>query len=263
MVDFEFKPCYNIEDLRALVKVLRSEGGCPWDREQTHESVRRDFIEEVYEVVEAIDEKSPEHLREELGDVLFQVAFHAEMEEEKGGFDLNSVADGVVKKLILRHPHVFGEVKVSGSDEVLKNWDDIKRREKSQKTAADAMDSVARSLPALWRAEKVSKKAAKAGFDWDGAEPVCDKLEEELGELRAALGGKGDIKEELGDLLFTAVNIARKLKIDPEEALNASTDKFISRFSKMETSALSAGKELGRLSHEEQNELWENSKKVI
>lgn len=263
MVDFEFKPCYNVEDLRALVKALRSEGGCPWDREQTHESIRRDFIEEVCEAVEAINEGNTEHLREELGDVLFQVAFHAELEEEKGNYDLDSVADGVVKKLILRHPHVFGEVTVSGADEVLKNWDDIKRKEKSQSTAAEAMDSVARTLPALWRAEKVSKKAAKAGFDWEKPGDIADKLREELRELEAALSGEGDVFEEVGDILFTAANIARKLKIDPEEALNAASDKFIKRFSKTEAAAIEAGRDLKELSPDEQNQLWERAKKSI
>ena len=263
MVDFEFKPCYNVEDLRALVKALRSEGGCPWDREQTHESIRRDFIEEVCEAVEAINERNIEHLREELGDVLFQVAFHAELEEEKGNFDLDSVADGVVKKLILRHPHVFGEVTVSGSEEVLKNWDEIKRKEKNQSTVSEAMDSVARTLPALWRAEKVSKKAAKAGFDWERAGDIADKLREETGELEAALSGDGDVFEEVGDILFTAANIARKLRIDPEEALNAASEKFIARFSKMEAAALKAGKELRELTPEAQNDLWESAKRSI
>ena len=260
MVDFEFKECYNVEDLRALTKVLRSKDGCPWDMEQTHESVRRDFIEEVYEVVEAIDEKSPEHLKEELGDVLFQVCFHADMEEEAGRFSLDDVADAVTKKLILRHPHVFGDVEAKTSSEVLSNWDDIKRKEKHQATVTDAMNAVARSLPATWRSEKVSKKAAKVGFDWDFAGDVVAKLREETDELERALHGDGDVFEELGDILASAVNIARKLKIDPEEALNASTDKFISRFSKMEGAALSRGENLKDLSPRELDRLWEDAK---
>ena len=159
MVDFQYKDSYDVNDLVEIVRILRSPGGCPWDAEQTHESIRRDFLEETYEVAEAIDEGSTEHLKEELGDVLLQVALHTRMEEEQGNFNLNDVADGVCKKLIYRHPHVFGDVSVSGTGEVLTNWDALKRKEKHQATHTDALNSVARSLPALWRAEKVQKKA--------------------------------------------------------------------------------------------------------
>lgn len=260
MVDFEFKPCYNIEDLRKLVKVLRSDEGCPWDRVQTHRSIRRDFIEEVYEAAEAIDEGSAEHLKEELGDVLLQVIFHADIEEDAGRFTLDDAADGVVKKLILRHPHVFGDVEADTPEEVLSNWDDIKRREKHQATVTEAMEAVAKSLPATWRSEKVGKKAAKAGFDWDFAGDVVEKLREETDELEAALRGEGDVKEELGDVLASAVNIARKLKIDPEEALNSSTDKFISRFGRIEAAAAARGKALRELTPAEWDRLWEAAK---
>ena len=166
MVDFQYKEFYDINDLREIVRILRAPGGCPWDAEQTHTSIRRNFLEEAYEAVEAIDEGSPEHLQEELGDVLLQVVLHARMEEEAGNFDLNGVADGICKKLIYRHPHVFGDVQVSGTGEVLSNWEELKRKEKGQATDTDALSAVARSLPALWRAEKVQKKAKKAGFDW-------------------------------------------------------------------------------------------------
>ena len=161
MIDFEKKSSYGVEDLREIVRILRAPGGCPWDREQDHHSIRRNLLEEAYEAAEAIDEGNPEHLQEELGDVLLQVVFHARMEEEQGGFDLDDVADGICKKLIYRHPHVFGDVTVSGSGEVLQNWEELKKREKHQTTAADSVDSVARSLPGLWRAEKIQKKAAK------------------------------------------------------------------------------------------------------
>ena len=166
MVDFEYKKYYNINDFRNIIAILRGENGCPWDREQTHASIRRNLLEEAYEVCEAIDENDPEHLREELGDLLMQVIFHARIEEEAGRFNLDDVADGACKKLINRHPHVFGDLEVKDSRQVLQNWDNIKRVEKSQKTTASAMDDVARSLPALWRSEKMQNKARKVGFDW-------------------------------------------------------------------------------------------------
>ena len=240
--------------------LLRRPGGCPWDREQTHESIRRNFIEEAYEAVEAIDEKSPAHLQEELGDVLLQVVFHAQMEREQGGFSLDDVADGVCKKLILRHPHVFGDVRVADSAQVLTNWDAIKRVEKDQKTVTDSLNAVARSLPALWRAEKVQKKAAKAGFDWPDISGALDKLEEELAELRQALQSGEGVEDELGDVLFSAVNAARFAGVDPEQALTGSTDKFIRRFSGLEQAALTAGRKLEDMTLDEMEDLYQNEK---
>lgn len=262
MIDFVYKSSYDVQDLRHIVKILRGEGGCPWDREQTHESIRREFIEEVYEVVEAIDEKSPEHLKEELGDVMLQVVFHASIEEDAGHYDLDAVADGVSKKLILRHPHVFGDVSVADSAEVLNNWDRIKRVEKHQATVTDAMESVAKSLPALWRAEKIQKKAAKAGFDWDSPDGALDKIEEETAELREALSAGGDIAGEMGDVLFSCVNAARLMKLDPEEVLRAASDKFIARFSIMESMAAESGKSLEGMTPEEMDKLWDEAKSV-
>lgn len=262
MIDFEYKTTYDVSDLRHIVKILRGEGGCPWDREQTHESIRREFIEEVYEVVEAIDEGSPEHLKEELGDVLLQVVFHASLEEDAGRYDLDAVADGVCKKLILRHPHVFGDVSVADSAEVLQNWDKIKRVEKHQATVTSSLESVAKSLPALWRAEKIQKKAAKAGFDWDSIAGALDKIDEEAAELRDAVVSGSGACEELGDLLFSCVNVARFLKADPEEALRSACDKFISRFSKMEALAASRGKKPEELDLSELDKLWEEVKSI-
>lgn len=259
MVDFEGKEYYNVYDLKEIIRLLRSEGGCPWDREQTHESIRRNFVEEAYEAVEAIDEKSTEHLKEELGDVLMQVIFHAQMEEETGSFDLDDVADGTCKKLIYRHPHVFGSVHVENSDEVLVNWDALKRVEKDQETVADTLDSVARSLPGLWRAEKVQKKAAKVGFDWKEVDGALDKLEEELRELREAIKTGQGAAEELGDLIFSAVNVARFIKADPEEAVNNTTDKFIERFRRLEEAAESRGG-IENMPFEEQDKLYEEVK---
>ena len=254
------KDKYDVYDLEKIVDLLRRPGGCPWDREQTHESIRRNFIEEAYEAVEAIDEKSPAHLQEELGDVLLQVVFHAQMEREQGGFSLDDVADGVCKKLILRHPHVFGDVRVADSAQVLTNWDAIKRVEKDQKTVTDSLNAVARSLPALWRAEKVQKKAAKAGFDWPDISGALDKLEEELAELRQALQSGEGVEDELGDVLFSAVNAARFAGVDPEQALTGSTDKFIRRFSGLEQAALTAGRKLEDMTLDEMEDLYQNEK---
>lgn len=262
MVDFEYKSEYDIQDFRRIIEVLRSPEGCPWDIKQTHESIRRNFLEEAYEVCEAIDDNDTEHLREELGDVLMQVIFHSRIEEEKGVFDLDDVADTAVKKLIFRHPHVFGDVSVSGSEEVLKNWDELKRREKAQTTVTKTMDDVAKSLPSLWRAEKVQKKAHKAGFDWPDISGALDKLSEELEELKQAIAknDKQNTEEELGDLLFSAVNVARFAGVDPETALHGSCEKFINRFSFIENKATDLEKSLGDMSLEEMEELYQLSK---
>ena len=192
MVDFERKEKYNFNDLLRIMEILRAPDGCMWDREQDHQSIRQNFIEETYEVCEAIDEQDTEHLKEELGDVLLQVVFHAQMEKEKGVFDIEDVADGVCKKLIFRHPHIFGTVEVASSEEILRNWDELKRKEKHQKTDTSALESVAKSLPGLIRAAKLQKKAAKVGFDWDGPQGALDKVAEELDEVRRAAQGDGD-----------------------------------------------------------------------
>lgn len=258
MVDFQYKDSYDVNDLVEIVRILRSPGGCPWDAEQTHESIRRDFLEETYEVAEAIDEGSTEHLKEELGDVLLLVALHTRIEEEQGNFNLNDVADGVCKKLIYRHPHVFGDVSVSGTGEVLTNWDALKRKEKHQATHTDALNSVARSLPALWRAEKVQKKAKKAGFDWPDVSGALDKLSEELTEFKAAVAENSNVEEELGDLLFSAVNAARFVKVDPETALQKATEKFIARFRRVEE--LAGDRPMEDMDLAELDKLWEQAK---
>ena len=262
MVDFQYKDSYNVQDLEEIVRILRAPGGCPWDAEQTHASIRRNFLEEAYEVVEAIDEQNPEHLKEELGDVLLQVLFHARMEQEAGRFGLDDVADGICKKLIFRHPHVFGDVAVSGTGEVLTNWEELKRKEKGQATNTDALEAVARSLPALWRAEKVQKKAKKAGFDWPDISGALDKLSEELSELKQAVAQGTNVEEELGDLLFSAVNVSRFLKADPEDALNGATDKFIGRFRKVEAQAAAQGRSMEGMTLEELDKLWECAKET-
>ena len=236
---FLFKPTYTVDDLVEIMRILRSEDGCPWDREQTHESIRKNFIEETYEAIEAINKQDSHLLCEELGDVLMQVVFHAQMEAEKQVFDFSDVADGVCKKLIERHPHVFGEVEVHSSDEVLRNWEQIKSASKSRKTVTDKMQSVPRELPALMRADKIQRQAAKVGFDWDELSDAAKKISEEETELSAAIAAndRANTVEELGDLLFAVVNVARKLDIDPEEALTKATDKFQTRFTAVEALA--------------------------
>ena len=260
MIDFVRKNSYDLKDLEKIVSILRAPGGCPWDAEQDHKSLRRALLEESCEVIEAINEEDPDHLKEELGDVLLQVVFHADIEREEGRFDLTAVADGVSKKLLFRHPHVFGDVEVADSAEVLVNWDALKRQEKDQETYTDTLTAVAKSLPALWRAEKVQKKAKKAGFDWPDCTGAVDKLSEELDELKEAIAQGSNMEEELGDLLFSVVNVSRFLKADPEEALNTATEKFISRFAKVERMALSQGKDMAQMSLEELDKLWEQAK---
>lgn len=242
-MDFQQKPKYGFEDLLQIMKMLRAPGGCPWDREQTHKSIRQNFIEETYEVIEAIDTEDRELLKEELGDVLLQVVFHSEMESEVGSFDINDVCDGICKKLIVRHPHIFADVKADTTDEVLSNWDKIKMQTKSQKTQSDAMDSVSKSLPSLMRSEKLQKKAAKVGFDWPDVSGALQKVEEETQELKKAIedGDKKGMEEELGDLLFSVVNVSRFLKVDSEEALYHACDKFTNRFRMVEVLAKERG----------------------
>ena len=260
MVDFERKEKYNFNDLLRIMEILRAPDGCMWDREQDHQSIRRNFIEETYEVCEAIDEQDTEHLKEELGDVLLQVVFHTQMEKEKGVFDIGDVADGICKKLIYRHPHIFGSVEVGSSEEILRNWDELKRKEKHQETDTSALESVAKSLPGLIRAEKLQKKAAKVGFDWENAQGALEKVEEELGEVKQAMAGSGDPEEEIGDLLFAAVNVARHLKVDPEGAMEKTCNKFIRRFADMEQQAKEENKVLSDLPLAELDALWNRSK---
>lgn len=237
MVDFERKDRYDLNDLLQVMVLLRSPGGCPWDREQDHHSIRRNMLEEAYEAAEAIDQEDPAHLKEELGDVLLQVVFHACMAQEAGQFDFSDVVDGVTQKLVFRHPHVFGGQSAEDSAGALSTWDAQKRVEKDQRTTGDAMDAVARSLPALMRAEKVQSKAAKAGFDWPGVGPALDKLTEELEELKTAVQEGTNVEEELGDLLFAAAKVGRFAGVDSELALHAACEKFIRRFRRVETLA--------------------------
>ncbi|HHT54099.1 MAG TPA: nucleoside triphosphate pyrophosphohydrolase [Clostridiales bacterium] len=251
---------YGTEDLRLLVELLRSEGGCPWDREQTHQSIRAGLIEETYEVVEAIDKDDPSLMCEELGDLLLQVIFHTQIETEGGNFTLGDVTDNVCRKLIHRHPHVFGDLRVGSTDEVLANWDRIKSEEKCRLTITDKLRAVPAALPALMRAVKVGKRASCLDFPDAGA--VMDKIHEETDELSAAIAS-GDtewIDEELGDLLLTVSSLARKIDIDPEAALNRATDKFIDRFERVENKARQAGLDINKTKMTELDKIWNKIK---
>lgn len=264
-VDFEIKDKYNIDDLIQLVKVLRAPNGCPWDREQTHESIKKNFIEETYEVIEAINKKDLDSLKEELGDVLLQVALHSEMERENGTFDFNDVANDICQKLVIRHPHVFGELSASNEKEAVQNWDDVKLKTKGMKKQSDSMIKVPREFPALMRAQKIQQKAAKAGFDWDDRNGAVDKLFEEINELQEALskGSKSEIEDEFGDVLFSCVNISRFIDVDSEEALTGATDKFMNRFIEVERLAQEQGIDMKKSSIEELDKLWDKAKIII
>lgn len=261
-MDFEFKSEYNLDDLISIMRILRSPNGCPWDKVQTHKSIRDNFIEETYEAVEAIDTEDSVLLKEELGDVLMQIIFHTLMEEEQGRFNFDSVCDGVCKKLIIRHPHIFSDTTAETPEEVLKNWDNIKMEEKSQATFSDSVDSVAKSLPSLIRAQKVQKRASKAGMDFPSIDDAFDKISEETEELKQAVSSndKDKLSDELGDLLFSVVNVARFLKVDSEHALYDATDKFATRFRKVETLCTERGIDMKTADISLIDSLWEEVK---
>ena len=246
-----------IDRLKQIVERLRSPDGCPWDREQTHASLKPHIIEECYELIDAIDDQDDQGMQEELGDVLLQVVLHAQMASEEGRFDFDSVAEVISEKLIHRHPHVFGDTKLATSDAVLKQWDAIKRGEKTDRESA--LDGVPRDLPGLAKAQKMQSKAGRAGFDWPDAEGSLEKVKEEIREIEQA--GTGEkLAEELGDLLFSVVNFARKSKLDAEELLQAANRKFSDRFRKMETLAASRGLNFSSLTLSEMDQLWNEVK---
>lgn len=260
MVNFTRKPRYGYEDLLEIIRLLRSPEGCPWDKVQTHASIRRGLLEEAYEAAEAIDLDDAGLLQEELGDVMMQVVFHADIEKDRGRFTMDDVVDGVVKKLLYRHPHVFGSAHEDSPESVLISWDQLKRAEKGQATTGEAMEAVARSLPGLWRAEKLQKKAADAGFDWPDISGALSKLEEEVRELRQAVETGRGVEEELGDVLFAAVKVGRFAGIDPEEAVAGTCEKFIHRFRAVEDGAREQGRTLEDMPLEEMTRLWNRAK---
>ena len=252
----------DVSRLREIVARLRAPGGCPWDREQTHASLRAALVEECYETIEAIEKMDDANLREELGDLLLHVVMHARMAEERGAFNFKDVVETVCDKLIRRHPHVFGSVQATGSAQVIQQWESIKRAEKG--APSSVMDDLPSAFPALLLAQNVQKKAARVGFDWDEVSQVIDKVEEEVGELREAISGEGKeiIEEELGDLFFSVVNLARKLDADAEMTLAAATRKFMNRFRALEAEIVADGGKIEQTSAQDMNALWEKNKQV-
>ena len=246
-----------LEQLLRIMARLRAPDGCPWDREQSHATLRQSVIEEAYEVAAAINYGDDANLREELGDLLLQVVFHAQMASERGDWNFDTVASGIVEKLVRRHPHVFGSENASDSAAVLTRWEEIKRAEKGTTAAASALDGVSEGLPSLMRAKKVQKKAAKVGFDWSELPPVVAKVREEIAEVEGALGDADKVEEEIGDLLFAVVNLARKLKVDGEVAVQRATDKFATRFRQVESIARERGLALEKMTLAEMDEIWD------
>lgn len=258
------KETYDINDLLAIMRALRSPDGCPWDRVQTHESIRENFLEETHEAIEAIDNGDTDGLREELGDVLMQVVFHSIMEEEAAHFDFGAVVDELCKKLLLRHPHVFGGVKAENEAEALKSWDAVKRATKKTHAQSDLLKNVPKTLPSLMRAEKVQDRARRVGFDYETVEDTLAALEGEIAELRAEIAAENAKaqEDELGDVLFSVVNVARFLKVEPEFALGRSVEKFVRRFSALDKLAAEQGIDVPAASLDTLNKLWEEVKRA-
>lgn len=250
----------EFEKLVGIMAALRGPKGCPWDREQTRESLKPFLVEETYEVLEAIDEGSPEKIREELGDLLFQIVFHCRIAQERGEFDMHDVVRSISEKMTGRHPHVFGGETYETSEEVLKQWE--KRKQEEGKNRESILEGIPRELPSLLRAHRIQARAARVGFDWKQVEDVVSKLDEELQEFRQALEKKDqrEIEDELGDLFFVLVNISRFVGINPEDALRKTISKFISRFRYIETRAAETGKSLSGMSLEEMDALWDEAK---
>lgn len=253
------KKTYTFSDLIDIMKVLRGDNGCPWDKAQDHQSIKYALLEEACEAMESLDKKEPDNFADELGDVLLQVVFHSQIASENGTFTIDDVLYHVCNKLITRHTHIFGDDITSNSAEALDVWEANKKAEKGLKTQTEIMRDVCSYLPQLIRAEKVQKKAAKVGFDWDSIDGAYDKLKEEINELNAAKTQK-ELEEEFGDLLFSCVNVARFLKVNPEEALKKATDKFVDRFESVEKMATESGKSLEDMTLEEMDKLWDKAK---
>lgn len=253
----------DVSRLQEIVTRLRAPDGCPWDREQTHSSLRSSLVEECYEVVEAINREDDPNLQEELGDILLHVVMHSHLANEREAFTFEQVVETVCEKLIRRHPHVFGDTSAENSQQVLKQWEQIKRQEKGGE--ASVLAGLPAALPALMRAQNAQKKAARVGFDWESASPVYDKIEEEMAEVREAVSNKDAqaVEEEIGDLLFSVVNLARKLKVDSETALTSATSKFVNRFQAVEAALAETGRKIEEASPEEMNRLWDEHKRAL
>jgi tetrapyrrole methylase family protein / MazG family protein len=257
-MDFkEDRPLYRFAE---IVAALRAPGGCPWDRKQTHESLRPYLIEETYEALDAIDSGDPAHIREEMGDVLLQVYLHAEIARERGEFSIDDVAQSIIDKIVLRHPHVFGDATVKDAGQVVERWEQIKKQEKPQRESV--LDGVPNHLPALLKAYRIQQKVSRVGFDWEKIGDVADKLDEEVGELKEALaaGDREHIIEEAGDMLFSITNLLRFMEINPEEALAKTIAKFTARFKYIEKRAAESGRNLEHMTTEEMEKLWQEAK---
>ena len=251
----ELKEKYTIDDLLAIMKRLRDPDGCPWDKVQTHQSIKKSMIEETYEAIDALDFGDDKAFANELGDVLLQVVFHSQIASERGAFDFSDVLYEVCTKLITRHTHIFGDDKAGNEEEALSNWEKNKKKEKQIESCTGVLEDVPKYLPALMRAEKIQKKARGFGFDWDNIDGVYEKVFEEIDELKAAKT-EDEVREEYGDLLFSVVNLGRFLGTDPETALTGASNKFVSRFAKMENAAVSQGKDIQKMSLDELDKLW-------
>lgn len=265
MLDFYPNKYYTINDLVNIMQLLRSENGCPWDKEQTHKSIRNNFIEEVYEAIEAIDTDNTDLLREELGDVLLQVIFHAQMESEFGNFTFDDIVNELCLKLVVRHPHVFGNIEVSDTSEVLTNWETIKNKTKGTESYTETLTNVPDVLPALMKANKIGQRAARAGMDFADTDSAYNALVGEIKELDEAIKNNNseEITNEIGDVIFSCVNVARKLKVNSEEALTKACEKFISRFQKVENLTRLDGIDMKSLSIDELDVYWQKAKKEI
>lgn len=262
MMDYVNRPegqRFTFDELKKIIAQLRAENGCPWDRKQTHKSLRDCMLEEAYETVDAIDNEDSENLKEELGDMLLQIYMHAQISSESGDFEVEDIVDGIARKMIRRHPHVFGHIKADTADVVLENWDAIKKEEKGLKSAADGLRSVAKALPANVRAAKVQKKAAAVGYDFSGLDDVKAKVYEELKELEDAVaeGSFEQTYKEFGDVMFSMVNLARFLDINAENSLTNATEKFINRLGSAEILAKKQGLDLAGMTAKQLDKLWE------
>jgi tetrapyrrole methylase family protein/MazG family protein len=250
--------------LTAIVDTLMSENGCPWDKVQTHDTLKPYLVEEVYETLEALDQGNPDDIKDELGDLLYQIMFHSKIAAQNKEFDIGDVIESISEKMVRRHPHVFKDGKLDTPDEVVDQWEEIKKTEKTHSKRESVLDGVPKQLPGLLRAQKLQKKAAKHGFDWDKITAVFDKLDEEIAEFKEAVLSKkdaDDITGELGDILFVLVNIARHQKIDAEEALRATNNKFIKRFQHIEQEVAKTGKDLKDTPLKELERHWQDAKK--
>lgn len=251
----------KFDKLVEIMEILRSEKGCPWDRVQNHDTLKRYLLEETYELIEAIENKDPKSIKEELGDLILQIVFHSQIAKEQGNFDINDVIDSIIQKMIGRHPHVFGEAEFKTPEEVLNQWDERKKEE--GKLGGSILEGIPSALPSLLKAYKIQSRVAKVGFDWDNIEGIFDKLAEEINELKEAveLKHRDKIEEEVGDVLFSIVNIARFLKIDPETALRKTNRKFEKRFKKLEQLSNKQGKSLKEMTLSEMDKLWKEIKR--